>query len=164
MSDDEHTWEHQGLTQKLAEREAAEAAHDDEIEGLRSRLQDYRRWQIAEAERRYARIVQDWPHPTAIEFLPVPTTDEWGWQTIGHWDRFAIQVAPMAFNDRLIMRPMPFDGGYDYAWCFTKGGSAFMAALVWDPAVDGEPKGFKKRVGTYVREAGETRSFWSAAL
>ncbi len=60
----------------------------------------------------------------------------------------------MLFNDRLVMTPQQSWGTYDYAWCYPKGGAAYLAAAVWDPQTQAEPVGFIKRV-LGNREPGE---------
>lgn len=90
-----------------------------------------------------------------IDLLAEPATDGYGTVTVGRWGGWLVQVCPMLFNDRLVLTPEACPLVYDYGWCYPKGAAAFAAALVWDPAVEGEPAGFIKAIGTSTRQPGE---------
>lgn len=90
-----------------------------------------------------------------IDLLSEPATDGYGTVTVGRWGGWLVQVCPMLFNDRLVLTPETCPLVYDHGWCYPKGGAAFVAALVWDPAVEGEPAGFIKRATPGVRKPGE---------
>jgi hypothetical protein len=83
----------------------------------------------------------DWHQPV--------TLDRWNGITIGQYDRWTLQVLPMLFNDRLVMSPDRW--GYDWGWCYPKGGVAYRATLLWNPCTQAEPVGFKKRIASYGR-------------
>lgn len=72
--------------------------------------------------------------------------DDYMTVTLGTWGGYLIQVMPMLFNDRLVMTPQAAPMGYDYGWCFRKGGAAGLAALAWNPQAQAEPGGFVKRI------------------
>lgn len=59
-----------------------------------------------------------------------------------HW---IVSVTPMIFNDRIVLTSRDeYPWSYTAGFCFDKGGSAVLAALVWDPEVDKYPQGYKK--------------------
>lgn len=93
---------------------------------------------------------------TAIKMRDNVEIDEYGTVTLGAWGGWLVQVMPMLFNDRLVLTPICRPNVYDYGWCFDKGGAAYLAAYVWDPDTQGEPDGFKKRIGVNARRPGET--------
>lgn len=90
-----------------------------------------------------------------IDLLDTPETDDYGTVTIGRWGGYLVQILPMLFNDRLVLTPEDAPMSYDYGWCYPKGGAAFLAAAVWNPETEGEPKGFIKSITTTPRAAGE---------
>ncbi len=92
---------------------------------------------------------------TTIDFYGKVTIDSYGTVTVGEWGGYLIQIMPMAFNDRLVMTPKSCLGVYDYGWCFPKGAAPLLAAMVWNPQREAEPKGFIKRVGHPPRLAGQ---------
>lgn len=110
------------------------------------------------AARHYATVLQaaKAKHTPVIDMLELPTCDEYGTMTIGTWGGYHVQIMPMLFNDRLILTPQTASWGYDHGWCYPKGGSAYLAALVWDPQADGEPAGYKKRATAGLRQPGQT--------
>lgn len=55
-----------------------------------------------------------------------------------------IEVAPMMFNDRVMVVPKDSPFTYGRYWCYQKGGAAILAALAWDGADDTEPVGWIK--------------------
>lgn len=71
--------------------------------------------------------------------------------TISETATHLVEVVPMIFNDRVVLTPKAFLDGYDHGWCFDKGGAAFAAAVVWDPATEAEPAGYKKRATPKIR-------------
>lgn len=58
-----------------------------------------------------------------------------------HW---LVVVTPMIFNDRVVLAPHDWYGGFTAGWCYDKGPGAMLAALVWDPETEPRPAGFKK--------------------
>lgn len=93
---------------------------------------------------------------TAIDLYDEPTFDDWGVLTLGTWGGYRIQVCEMIYNDRLVMTPGSHPhAGPQHGWCYDKGGAAILAALVWDPETEAEPKGYKKRATAGPRKAGE---------
>lgn len=90
-----------------------------------------------------------------IRFHPTVSFDGYGVMTVGDWGGYLIQIMPMAYNDRLVMTPASLPSVYDFGWCFPKGPAPVLAALVWNPETEGEPKGFIKRIGS-PRQPGET--------
>ena len=61
---------------------------------------------------------------------------------VGDW---IVSVTPMLFNDRIYLThrseyPLSATAG----WCYDQGGAAILAAAVWDPLTEREPKGHKK--------------------
>lgn len=64
---------------------------------------------------------------------------------VGHYGDWMVSVAPMLFNDRVLLThrngyPIFVSAGY----CYDKGGSAALAALAWNPLQDDRPVGYKK--------------------
>lgn len=94
--------------------------------------------------------------PSSIEWLDEPAVDDYGTVTIGEWGGYLIQIAPMLFNDRLVMTPKSCLGVYDHGWCYPKSGAAYLAALMWNPEHDAEPVGYIKRATPSQRRPGET--------
>jgi hypothetical protein len=90
-----------------------------------------------------------------MNLLASPRADAWGVVTIAEWGGYLVQVMPMLFNDRLVLTPETAPLGYDYGWCYPKGGAAHLAAAAWDPQNEGEPVGYIKAV-TRGRPPGET--------
>lgn len=69
--------------------------------------------------------------------VPIKVTEHW-----------VVAVTPMIFNDRVILSARDAweaADGYTAGWCYDKGPGAAIAALAWDPEVDREPAGYKKR-------------------
>lgn len=128
--------------------------HTDDFDS--ARYEDIRQLQYRLAERRYARTLKAYGVSPVISMLDEPTTDEYGVLTIGHWGGYIVQIAPMIFNDRLVLTPQSCPALYDHGWCYDKGGAAYLAALVWNPETQGEPLGYKKRATPGLRKPGET--------
>lgn len=93
---------------------------------------------------------------------PVVTCGEWG----GYW----IQIARMAFNDRILLSPQmhptglfPGDGSYDHGWCYPAGtGWAVLALLRWNPATEAEPPNYERcATAPRLRRAGEVARGWT---
>jgi hypothetical protein len=107
------------------------------------------------------------PHTSAdlpvVDWLAEPVVDGYGTITLGSWGGWLIQTMPMIFNDRLVLTPDNDPTGFDYGWCYPKGGGVVLAAWVWDPGTRGEPAGFVKAIRPFGvrRAAGETRPGWS---
>lgn len=56
-----------------------------------------------------------------------------------------VSVTPMIFNDRIVLTSLQeYPRSYTAGWCYQKGGAAMLAALMWDPGEEFEPKGFIK--------------------
>lgn len=83
---------------------------------------------------------------SGVEWLEPPVVDGYGRRTIGRWGGYTIDVCPMLFNDRLVLTPESAPDGYDYGWCYPKGGAAEVAARIWDPETQAEPAGYVKAV------------------
>lgn len=64
-----------------------------------------------------------------------------------------IEVAPMLFNDRIMVVPKAAPRTYGRYWCYPKGGAALLAALAWDGSDDTEPVGWIK---TWDQRYGQT--------
>lgn len=105
--------------------------------------------------RQYRSVLAKTTHTPAIALAEEMTCDDYGTLTIGTWGGYLVQIMPMLFNDRLILTPQTATWGYDHGWCYPKGGAAFLAALVWDPATEAEPAGYKKRATAGERQPGE---------
>ena len=61
-------------------------------------------------------------------------------------DTWVVAVVPMIFNDRVILcRVDEWRTGITAGFCYDKGAAAAIAAQMWDPHVDADPLGFKKR-------------------
>jgi hypothetical protein len=90
-----------------------------------------------------------------IEFLDVPEVDGHGRVTIGRYGGWTVDICPMLFNDRLVLTPESAPGVYDFGWCYPKGAAAYLAALMWDPVAEGEPRGFIKAVHPVPRRPGQ---------
>lgn len=83
-----------------------------------------------------------------IEFLEHPVADGYGVITIGHWQDYTIQIMPMLFNHRLVMTLNENLGiSYDFGWCFPSYAVASIAAAMWDPDTEAEPRGYIKAIG-----------------
>lgn len=104
--------------------------------------------------RHYVSLMKNLGHTPAITLLEEPEIDEWGTVTLGTWENYLVQIMPMIYNDRIVLTPAFNRLFVDFGWCYDKGGAAYLAAAVWDPATEGEPKGFKKRVAR-ERQPGE---------
>lgn len=88
-----------------------------------------------------------------------PFTDNYGVTTIGYYGGWAVQIVVMIFNDRLVLAEPGLYGNPCFGWCYDKGGAAHLAALAWNPEIDGEPAGFKKAaIGGRYRA--ERASWW----
>lgn len=74
-------------------------------------------------------------------------------ERIGAWvvkrtENWIVAVAPMIFNDRILLTHVDeYPRTWTAAWCYDKGGAAFIAAHVFDPDTSNEPAGFKKLAG-----------------
>lgn len=59
-----------------------------------------------------------------------------------HW---IVSVTPMIFNDRVCLTAHgEYPDCYTAGWCYDKGGSAVLAAMLFDPETQTEPLGYKK--------------------
>ncbi len=105
----------------------------------------------------YMKLIRDSGRTPAIDLLDEPEIDEYGTVTLGSWANYLVQIMPMIFNDRIVLTPAATPMFIDYGWCYDKGGAAYLAAAIWDPAIEGEPKGYKKRVAG-IRQPGERAS------
>lgn len=59
-----------------------------------------------------------------------------------------VMVTPMIYNDRVVLARRAgneWRTGYVAGFCYDKGAAAGLAAAAWDPEVDRDPVGFKKR-------------------
>lgn len=92
-------------------------------------------------------LVDDGRWVGGIEAVWPPVYDEQRWTvTIGRLRGWLVQVAPMFYNDRLLLSPeKDFTGCYDHAWCYPKGGPAVFACALWQAHRDPQPAGFIKR-------------------
>lgn len=60
-------------------------------------------------------------------------------------ENWIVGVAPMIFNDRIIlMEPDSWQISITAGFCYDKGAAAVMAALLWDPETQRYPEGYKK--------------------
>lgn len=61
-------------------------------------------------------------------------------------DDWIVSVTPMIVNDRIYLtnRHHDYPIGATAGFCYDKGGSAMLAAMVWDFENDREPPGHKK--------------------
>lgn len=124
---------------------------EDEVKwaAIRQSELDYR-------ARQYNRWLKQLPRlpDSPIAFYDEVTVDEYRRVTIGEWGGYLIQILSMGFNERIVMTPAAFRGVIDYGWCYDRGPTALMAALVWNPETEAEPAGFKKVAGMGGRTAG----------
>lgn len=92
-----------------------------------------------------------------------PVVDDYGVTTLGYYGGWAMQIAVMIFNDRLLLAEPSIYGNPCYGWCYPKGGAAHLAALAWNPDIEGEPAGYiaAKPGG---RQAGERAPWWRVPL
>lgn len=61
-------------------------------------------------------------------------------------DEWIVSVSPMMLNDRICLTHRnEYPHSYTAGWCYDQGGSAVLAALVWDHTAEPEPAGFKKK-------------------
>lgn len=127
---------------------------DTEIEQMKTAQAQYLEVQHYLLRKQCRELLTTVGQPPAITMLDEVEIDSYSTVRIGHWGGWWVEIAPMAFNDRLVLTPQSFPGVYDYGWCFDKGAAAYLAALIWNPATDAEPVGFKKRA-TALRQAGE---------
>lgn len=97
-----------------------------------------------------------------ISFYEKVTVDEYMTVTIGEWGGYLIQVMAMGFNNRIVLVPQAFRGVIDYGWCYDRGQTAMMAALIWNPDTEGEPAGYKKISGVGGRQAGQRAGLLTA--
>lgn len=59
-----------------------------------------------------------------------------------HW---IVSVTPMLFNDRVCLTShLEYPRTWTAGWCYDQNGSAFLAALAFDPESERQPVGFKK--------------------
>lgn len=100
-----------------------------------------------------AEAVTVWP-AGLLGWEPVDVTiDEHGSTvTVGQWGGYWLQIAVMAFNDRILMAEQKHptgwfdgDGGWDHGWCYPRGGAAVHALMVWQPQHQAEPPGYERR-------------------
>lgn len=119
-------------------------------------MKDFRDYERMLTEKSYNKILQcGLKTNTSIKLYNAVTVDEHDVATIGEWGGYWIQVAPQLFNNRIVMTPFSSPSTYDYGWCYPKGPHAILAVVAWDPQTQGEPDGFKKRIGTHKRMPGE---------
>lgn len=97
-----------------------------------------------------------------IRWVPA-FVDDYGVTTIGYYGGWAVQIDVMIFNDRLILAEPGEYGFRWYGWCYPKGGVAHLAALAWNPDIEGEPAGYKK-AALGGRKAGERAPWWRVPL
>jgi hypothetical protein len=117
---------------------------------------EHRRFMRAQVEETYTALIEQATTDSPINFYSRVKVDDCGTATIGEWGGYYIQIMPMIFNDRIVMTPASCPYVYDHGWCFTKGGAAILAALIWNPQTEAEPLGYKKRATAGMREPGET--------
>lgn len=132
---------------------------EDYWDKIRANAAEHRRISSQMTARRYAHVLEASGITPAFELLAF-TADDWGTMTIGRWGGYLLQIAPMAFNERIIMTPEDIPLVYDHGWCYDRGGLAFIALIGWDPAAEGEPAGYKKRATLRQREPGETAVYY----
>jgi len=107
----------------------------------------------------------EWKAP--VEGSPIrwvtPSVDDYGVTTLGYYGGWSVQIAAMIFNDRLLLSEPGPCGGPCYGWCYDKGGAAHLAALAWNPDLEGEPAGYKaaKPGG---RQPGERAPWWKVPM
>lgn len=65
----------------------------------------------------------------------------------------AVWVVPMMFTTR-VMIGVPGSGFVDDMWCYDEPARAVIEAILWDPAVDREPNGWKRHPPTGRRRPG----------
>lgn len=115
-------------------------------------------------ERQYQRLLETGiADDNVIDFLnPVKVDQEYWGITVGTWGGYLVQVVPMIYNDRIVLTPEDCDDVYDHGWCYDKGSAAMLAVMAWNPQLQAEPAGYKKRATPGVRQAGETAGGLSA--
>lgn len=79
------------------------------------------------------------------------STPEIGWgvevqtHVVKVTENWIVSVTPMIYNDRICLTShAEWPDGYTAGFCYDKGGSAALAARVWDPETQREPVGYKK--------------------
>lgn len=115
----------------------------------------HRRFRRELSLRRFDRMIHECGLTPKFDLASPITIDDHEVLTVGVWGGWLLQVTPMGFNDRVILTPQACPSIRDFGWCYDKGGSALLALLAWDPEIEGEPAGFKKRVGG-LRRPGQT--------
>jgi len=78
-------------------------------------------------------------------YCPPVWNDDMQSLVIKETDKWVVSVTPMIFNDRILLSskeewPHFWTAGY----CYDKGPSAVLAAIIWDPEKERNPLGFKK--------------------
>lgn len=109
----------------------------------------------AQQQRKVRQLLLSYGSTVHINLHESPAIDRYGVVTFADWGGWLLQVMPMIFNDRLVLTPMHCLAVIDYGWCYPKGGAAYFAALVWDPANEGEPVGYIKATAPWRRQSGE---------
>lgn len=106
--------------------------------------------------RQYDRWMKTLPRlpQSPISFYDKVVVDEYMTVTIGEWGGYLIQILSMGFNNRIVLAPKG-TLVFDYGWCYDRGPTALMAALIWNPETEAEPVGFKKVAGAAGREPGQ---------
>ena len=89
--------------------------------------------------------------PTSDAVAPTARVNERGYFAVAETDEFFIEVFPALFNNRLVLIEKSNPNSYVAGWCYDKGPAAFLAGAVFDPDVEDEPAGWKKRVGSRRR-------------
>ena len=121
---------------------------EDDLEADKAHWEQVKETHHLLTARRYNKVLATLVKDSPITFYDEVIIDEYATVTVGEFEDYLIQIAPMAFNDRLVMTPKHLNGmTYDYGWCYDKGGAALLAALVWKPDVEAEPAGYKKAIG-----------------
>lgn len=133
------------------EQEAAEPDLEEQAERWRQNQRELWRYEALQT----ARIIKSAKWMTTIDLFDPPIHDQYGTMTVGRWGGYLVQIMAMGFNNRVVITPEAFALVYDYGWCYDKGPAALLAVLAWDPQTEGEPLGFKKRIGLKHRVPGE---------
>lgn len=97
-----------------------------------------------------------------IRWVPA-FTDDYGITTLGYYGGWAVAIQVMIFNERLVLAEPCLYGNPQYGWCYPKGGAAHLAALAWNPEIEGEPAGYKK-AAIGGRVAGERAPWWKVPM
>lgn len=84
------------------------------------------------------------PTDTSFRLYPAPVPIEEGVRCAED-ETYFYELWKMLFNWRLIVRPKKDPWSWDYGWCYDGQLEAAASLHVWNPEIQDEPIGWKKR-------------------